>query len=110
MLALTIKERERERKRERGRDLFEEHPKLKLQKEFTEYVSDECFKVFQKYALECAHASTAEKIAIRTSDPPGVSILPSLFTAKLNNQDRVHHCCTTVRHVIFITSDSRIRE
>ena len=63
--------------------IFEEHPKLKLQKEFTEYVTDECFKVFQKYVLECAHASTAEKIAIRTSDPPGVSILSSLFTAKL---------------------------
>ncbi len=68
------------------KDLFEEDPKLKLQKEFTDTAANESFKSFQKLAVS-HHADDSDKIAVRSSNPPGVSILSSLFTAKLTQKD-----------------------
>ena len=68
------------------KDLFKDEPKLKLQHEFTDISSNLCFKSFLEHSLS-HHSDTSEKIAIRSSDPPGVSILSSLFTSKLTQKD-----------------------
>ena len=68
------------------KDLFKDEPKLKLQHEFTDISSNLCFKLFLKHAL-AHHSDTSEKIALRSIDPPGVSVLSSLFTARLTQKD-----------------------
>jgi hypothetical protein len=60
--------------------------KLKLQHEFTETSANRCFKSFVEHSIS-HHADTSEKVALRSSDPPGVSILSNLFTAKLTQKD-----------------------
>ena len=69
------------------KDLFEENPKLKLQKEFTEHASSEWFKSFQRFALEDAHANTSEKIACSRPHTEHKFFFEVFGLPQKNNQD-----------------------
>jgi hypothetical protein len=57
-----------------------------MQHEFTDISSNLCYKNFLKHFLS-HHSTTSDKIAIRSMDPAGVSVLSNLFTARLTQKD-----------------------